>query len=494
MANKELKYLFKHSSVYGIGTVIAQAAGFLLLPFYTNYLTPKDYGIAALVETTINLIGVLASMGISFAIARFYSEMDEEKDKNLIISTSYVLMWLICLVCIPVLCFVSGPLSELVFQTSNYGKYFMLSSAALFVGLSVEVGTTYLVLKARSANYVFVSLANTITLIALNIYFIAFKKIGLIGIFYSALITKVFFAVLLTILILTRVKLRFSLSTGIKMVRFSIPLGFSTVFRIATEQSDKFIINYFFSPVETGIYAIAGKIANAVHTLITTTFLRSYLSIRFEINKDPNGQRIYGAIFEQYLLVIGSFGLIIAMYSKEIIILMTSKVFYSAAYYIPPLILTWIFFGMKYHLENGMLISMKTRYITYITGGVSLVNVGLNFMLIHSLGLWGAVLSSNISNMLLTGASFFMSQRLYKIHIEWDRIFKLSICLILCFALSYFAAGLKLGMSIFVKSMLIIAYCGGIFAFRIIEPDILLSLKKSGDKPEGDPNVIVSDS
>jgi len=482
MAIKELKFLFKHSSVYGIGTIFAQAAGFLLLPFYTNYLTPKDYGIAALVETTVSLIGVLASMGISFAVARFYSEMDGEKGKNLIISTSYILVGLMCLVGIPALWLVSVPLSELVFQTSVYGTYFMLSSAALFVGLSVEVGTTYIVLKARSSIYVFVSLANTIMLIAMNIYFIAFKKTGLIGIFYSALITKVFFAVLLSAMILAQVKLRFSLTTAIKMVRFSIPLGFSTLFRIATEQSDKFIINYFFSPVETGIYAIAGKIANAVHTLITTTFLRSYLSIRFEIKKDPNGQRIYGAIFEQYLLVIGSFGLLIAMFSNEIIILMTNKVFYSAAYYIPPLILTWIFFGMKYHLENGMLISMKTRYITYITGVVSVVNVGLNFMLIPLLGLWGAVLASNASNMLLAGASFVISQRLYKVHIEWDRIFRLSLCLSLCFALSLIAAGLELWIAIFVKSILIVAYCGVVFAFRIIEPGIFLSLKKPGMK------------
>lgn len=42
MAIKELRFLLKHSSVYGLGTIFAQAAGFLLLPFYMNFLTPAD--------------------------------------------------------------------------------------------------------------------------------------------------------------------------------------------------------------------------------------------------------------------------------------------------------------------------------------------------------------------------------------------------------------------------------------------------------------------
>lgn len=479
MAIKELKFLLKHSGVYAIGNIFAQAAGFLLLPFYTHYLSPADYGIAALVETTISIIGVMASMGIGYSIAIFYSKKAEQKDKNLVISTAYVLAWAVCIVAIPLLCLISTSLSELLFKKGDYGIYFMLSSAALFIGLNLDIGLIYLNLKAKSLAYVILTLANSIMLISLNIYFIAFQKTGLIGIFYSSFIAKSFFAILITILILVHVKLKFSLNIGLQMIRFSIPLGLSTVFRILTQQSDKLFINYFFSPIETGIYAVAGKIANCVHVLISTTFLRSYQAIRFKINKDPNGPRIYGSIFEQYLLVIGSFALFIAMYSGEIISLMTTKDFYSATYYIPPMILAWIFFGMKYHLENGILISMKTKSITYIAAVSSLANVVFNFVLIPVWGVWGAVISSNISNIILTGASFFFSQKHYKIDIKWGRVVKLAICLAVFYALGHIASGLELGMAILVKALLLLTYYVTIFVLRLIEPGFFMMGKKA---------------
>lgn len=477
MAVKELKYLLKHSSVYGIGTIFAQAAGFLLLPFYTNYLTPHDYGVAALVETSISIIAMVASLGLSQSVTRFYSEGKDEKDKKIVITTTYVITWLICIICIPILFFLSIPLSELLFHKPEYGRYFMLSSIAMFVGFNVEIGFNYLVLKARSTLYVILSLLNTVTLIAFNVYFIAFQRSGLIGLFYSTLITKVLFSILLTIPILTIIKLKFSPRLGLRMIKFSIPLGFATMFRIFTNESDKFFINHFFSPIETGIYGVAGKIATSVHILITTTFLQSYQPIRFEIAKDANGPRTYGAIFEHYLLAIGSFGLLISIFSNDIIRLLTTKAFYPAAAYIPPLILTWIFFGMKYHLENGILISMKPRYISYISGASSFTNVALNFILIPRWGIWGAIISSNISNIILVGASFFISQKLYRIHIELVKIVKIITCLSVCFTLSILASKLSLSLAILVKIVLFIMYCVSIFTLRIVELEVFTPIK-----------------
>ena len=46
---KESKLLAKHSIVYGFGNMLNNLAAFLLLPIYTRYLTPTDYGVKELV-------------------------------------------------------------------------------------------------------------------------------------------------------------------------------------------------------------------------------------------------------------------------------------------------------------------------------------------------------------------------------------------------------------------------------------------------------------
>ena len=42
--------MWKHSAVYGLGQVLARLSSFLMLPVYTSYLRPADYGVIALLD------------------------------------------------------------------------------------------------------------------------------------------------------------------------------------------------------------------------------------------------------------------------------------------------------------------------------------------------------------------------------------------------------------------------------------------------------------
>ena len=41
---KEIQTAVRHMAVYGIGGILVKALGFFMLPFYTHYLSPGDYG------------------------------------------------------------------------------------------------------------------------------------------------------------------------------------------------------------------------------------------------------------------------------------------------------------------------------------------------------------------------------------------------------------------------------------------------------------------
>lgn len=49
------KKIVKNSLFYTLGNILPQAAGFVLLPIYTAYLDPKQYGI-------VNAMTVLSSV------------------------------------------------------------------------------------------------------------------------------------------------------------------------------------------------------------------------------------------------------------------------------------------------------------------------------------------------------------------------------------------------------------------------------------------------
>jgi len=70
--------LFKHSAIYGVGQVLSRLASFLLLPVYTSYLRPRDYGVIAILDVVGNLLGILLALAITAAVNRYHFEEKDE--------------------------------------------------------------------------------------------------------------------------------------------------------------------------------------------------------------------------------------------------------------------------------------------------------------------------------------------------------------------------------------------------------------------------------
>jgi glycosyltransferase involved in cell wall biosynthesis len=69
---EEIGRLVKHTGIYGLGTILSRSVGFLLIPLYTRFLTPADYGVLELLDLTMFFSGIFCMMGISAAVFRFY--------------------------------------------------------------------------------------------------------------------------------------------------------------------------------------------------------------------------------------------------------------------------------------------------------------------------------------------------------------------------------------------------------------------------------------
>jgi O-antigen/teichoic acid export membrane protein len=479
MLGKEIKSLFKHSSIYGIGTIAGQAVGFLLLPLYTRYLTPADYGIATIIDITMALFGVTVGVGILNAMTRFYYEDEDEASRRRVVSTMYWMIFIISCIALFGILSLSTFLSQQLFADSRYTTFFNIAAISLAFGFLVDTAMLYLMIRARSLLYVTVSLSNLILLIVFNIFFVVVMESGLIGIFYSMVITRVILAIVVALPIFVGVGFGFSRRLAVSMLWFSFPMIFSSLFRLGANESDKYFINYFFSPVETGIYAIASKIGNAVHLLITGPFLQSYNPKKFQIMKQADAQEIYAHILNYYLLIIVTAGFMVSIFSSEIIRLMTTDQYHEAANYIPLLIVSWIIFGARYHFETGILIAKKTRYFAYINGGTAILSIALNYLLIGHYKIWGALIALNISQLVTTGLFYVISRRLYPIRYHFNYITKLVVFSLLCYAGASLVEHDNLAISFTLKMMVLMVYLLLLRLSGLFDDALVASLKQA---------------
>ena len=68
----QLRRLGKHSAIYGLGGLVSRIIAVLLLPVYTRYLSPSDYGTVETLIALATVIGIVLRMGITSAFFRFY--------------------------------------------------------------------------------------------------------------------------------------------------------------------------------------------------------------------------------------------------------------------------------------------------------------------------------------------------------------------------------------------------------------------------------------
>ncbi|MBV8729597.1 MAG: lipopolysaccharide biosynthesis protein, partial [Acidobacteriia bacterium] len=82
--------LLKKTSTYSIATIAGRAISVLLLPIYTRFLTPADYGVMELLDITVNLVSLLLGARMGQAIFYFYFAASTKEEKDKCISTAFL--------------------------------------------------------------------------------------------------------------------------------------------------------------------------------------------------------------------------------------------------------------------------------------------------------------------------------------------------------------------------------------------------------------------
>jgi O-antigen/teichoic acid export membrane protein len=103
---------------------------------------------------------------------------------------------------------------------------------------------------------------------------------------------------------------------------------------------------------------------------------------------------------------------------------------------VPVIVLADVIFTLHYHFNMGIIIEKKTKYFAYINVSNGILHLLLNFLLIPVYGVWGAACATLASFTCLTTATYLVSRRFYRVHLEPARLAKIFIAAVVV----YFAA------------------------------------------------------
>ena len=423
--SSEIRTLGRHAAIYGVGNMLAKLTIFIMLQIYTRYLTPADYGVLELTSMTLDFLAIMLGLNVSASVYRFFSAEKTQAGRDLVMSTAAVGKIGIAIL-IASLGFVISPwLAQVVTPEKGHADYFRLFFL-IFIMQSAEV-VPFLLCRAlhRSVLVVTLNLARLLGLVSLNILFVVHFELGVRGILISNLIVSTVIALGMLRFLFRSTGVVFSRKLFLEMTRFSFPIGFVSLGNFFLIFSDRYFLNHYAGPTAVGVYALAYRFGFVLTAFIATPFQQIWAPERFQIAQRPNAQVVFRRVFLYFNVALGCMAMLISLFVRDVLKVMATPNFWGAYAVVPLILIAQILHQWTAYNNLGLLLTKNTKKFAWGSAVAIPSVLLLNYLLIPRYGLWGAAIATIIAYVLRFLVIQTISQREYRIHYDWLRIFKL---------------------------------------------------------------------
>ncbi len=457
------KKLLTNSLFYTFGRILPQVVSFFMLPIYTMYLLPADYGITASMATMAAIFAILFSLSVEHSLFRLYHDYKDEEQKRVFFGTVFSLIMVISVVFV-ILLFTFNAYIEKIYHTIPFFPFYFITILSAYTGMFAIVPRMILISKEKGLIYFTIGLVQLVVALVLNIIFIIVLQQKAIGVLKAGLITNVIMLPIYLFLQLkySRISLNFKMAGNI--LNYSLPLLPVALSGWILNLSDRIFIDRFYTQADVGIYSLGYQIAG-VYIMVITSVRLAYIPLFYKLanagDQISAHRKLYNYNFYYYVFSL-FFGFMIIFYSKELIgLFLNKKYFYSwiiCAIITFASIFTETLFTLSIHQVK------KTYYHTLIVGCSALMNLFLNWLLVPLWGMYGAAIATLICSFIMFFLYFKASQKCYYIKIRW---LPLSMILFLGLTLNFIFWMLPLPLlsALIYKSLLVIILTSGTIYF-----------------------------
>lgn len=391
--------LIKDTAIIGFGNIFSKGIIFFLIPLQTAVMSTSEYGIAEMFFNLVNILMPIFTLGIAEAGMRFSIDNVKKRRSIFQIITALPLLGGIAL-------------SLVVFSVSifyqEYQNYFL---QLLLLYLCFSLREIYLQFSKGIDNLKLFSAGSILfsfTLFILSYYFLVIKSLGVSGYLNSYILAN--FITIAFLLFFGDFKKYFTFSlVNIdkqllrEMIFYSLPLVSNLLAWWITNMSNRYILAYYCNLDDVGIYSALAKFSLILSTVYGMFFQSWQISTAKNIDMKEGRKEFFGQVHNYFVFAVVVGSALFMILSDFIAPIFIRGNFVAAYQYLPGIVLTGtacclpMYWGAIY----GALKDTKGAFYSTLCG--SIVSVALNFLLIPIYGIYGVVISTIISYLVVTG-------------------------------------------------------------------------------------------
>jgi O-antigen/teichoic acid export membrane protein len=459
----QLHKLFSHSALYGAADVFTNLVNFLLVPLYTAFLSPRDYGDLALLLLFSTLAKILFRMGLDSAFFRIHYEMKDAAARRRLAGTIASFAALAGTALFGLVVATARPIASTLLGGPEGALLVVLAAADVYFGVFAFVPMNLLRIEERPGLFSLLSggrhLVNTLLKVLL-----VMQGYGVTGV----LLADAAASGLLSAALLPRLRRHAALALDARLLheclRFALPKLPHGLLLQVQNLADRKILDLFVSRAEVGLYQVGYSFGLGVKFPLSAFEPAWQPFVYSQVGKADAARtlaRVASVAWTSFVFV----GVCLAVLSHELLVLMTprSPAFRAAAPIIPVVVLAYLLQGFFLLTSVGIGISKQARYYPIVTLIAAITNVAANFALVPHYGILGAAWATVLSYAAMAGVGFALSRRLFPVPWRTARLAATSALGAGVYGLSLLAPA-ELAPGLALKGPLLIACALGLYA------------------------------
>lgn len=413
--------LVSESAVYGLGGVANQALTIVLVPIYARVLGESGMGVVAVINATLSLSQLFATLALPQAFFRAYlKDAETDAQRRRVLAGSFGLRLAISLLFLALYSIASVPLTSLVFGSLADLPLLLLVGPIVFLDSLNLVPLSFLRAAREPRAYALVSFGRAVLGSLLIILFVVALDLGPLGVVLgsigSALVTTVVGMALY--LRRTGVGPRLDIGLGRSMLAFSLPLVPAALAGWGLNLADRYVLNAYRGLDEVGVYSVGYTGGLVINALAVAPFTLAWGAAYWEIGRSDDAPAAFRRVLTLFTVGASAGALALSALGTDAVRLLLTPGFDNARYIVPFSAFGMVLYGVYQVVATGLNLASRTRLLPLTMGAAAVTNVGLNLVLVPGLGMYGAGIATIAGYLVLVVATAAVGHRHYPV--AWD--------------------------------------------------------------------------
>jgi O-antigen/teichoic acid export membrane protein len=531
-----IKRLASETAIYGISSIVGRTVNFLLVPFYTQFFAPEQYGVVGLVYTAIVFLNIVYAYGLEGSYLKHASGSGREQVQE-VFSTSIWSLLATSVLFTGAMILFREPVAMLIGIDVQWHFLLYYTAAILALDAVTVVPFAELRLANKALQFALIKFTNILVNVGMNILLIVVLDWGIEAIFVANLAASVVTLFLLMPVYLRLLRPTFSRSLWKAMLGFGLPfvpggLGYAFAERVnmfflahmtgrdmLLERYGRYMSQESLDGLEreaetrvaeltanaapgempsperlseamdlvygqylAGVFNVVWKLG-ILMLLVVQMFRYAWQPFFLQHADDDDARELFARIFTLFTALGLAVFLGVSFFAYEIVSFplpggrhLIQPAYWLGLHIVPIALLAYLFEGWYYNFSVGAYVQKKTKYFIHATFTGAIVSLALNATLVPAFGLEGAAWATLAAWAVIALTLHLLLRRHYAIPYDWMRVAGMGALAAGLFALWYFIPPLQVWWA---QAGLLAAFAGGLVLLGVVPLSLLKRLAAS---------------